>query len=87
MRHRFLPFPCFRLVRSGTASGESRILSAETSLSAEINVHLSAGKFASKAYSVSPVIIRHSTDGSKSSPHLSCRWVCVSHHSERFSEE
>jgi hypothetical protein len=31
MRHRFLPFPCLRLVRSGTASGESRILSAGTS--------------------------------------------------------
>jgi hypothetical protein len=30
MRHRFLPFPCLRLVRSGTASGGSRILSAKT---------------------------------------------------------
>jgi hypothetical protein len=60
MRYRFLPFPCLRLVRSGTASGGSRILSAET-----FHVRPNQARFPLKATASSPVIFQHSTDISR----------------------
>jgi hypothetical protein len=65
MRHRFLPFPCLRLVRSGTASGGSRILSAETS-----SFVLTHREICLDATASSPVIFKHSTDRSMPWPSL-----------------
>ena len=59
MRHRFLPFPCLRLVRSGTASGGSRILSAEIPMS-----FLTTGQDSFVGTRSSSLIFQHSTSSS-----------------------
>jgi hypothetical protein len=62
MRHRFLPFPCLRLVRSGTASGGSRILSAEPFTV----TYLPLRKSLFRATASSSLVFQHLTDRSKS---------------------